>query len=733
MKIQSMVCSRPHLWAADMVYSIRTIDSFLWAVKNDRPEIHKKRMKGGGFMEYIECAAAFDIETTSTIIDKQKIAFMYVWQFGINGHIIMGRTWREFAYLMFRLKSALHTGETRKLFVYVHNLAYEFQFMRFWFSWRDVFALKSLTPLSAELDGYGIIFRCSYLLTGCSLRMLAGKIKNKDIEKRVGDLNYDLIHTPATLLTDVEKGYCIMDIVVIMAYIAGCIDDENGVENMPRTKTGYVRRRCRNGVLYHTEIADEQRRKNEMFRYRKLMNALTLQPDEYTLLRNAFAGGFTHANCFYVDDVCRDVTSFDFSSSYPAVMVLDYFPMSRGRREYPKTEEEYRALCTKYCVVADVTFYGLRPKICYEFYLSKSKCRNFEYEEIQTHNRTKKRIKGTFDNGRVVSCTRCTTSLTELDFEIMDKVYEWDSMEIGACYTYMRGRLPSDLVKIVVDLYKAKNTLKGVKGREKEYILKKEDLNSIYGMMVTDIIREMFEYGDDWEEPYTPDLNDKIEEYNKNFSRFNYYPWGIYITAHARRRLWSGILECGMDYIYADTDSIKIFNAEAHMPYIDRYNATVLQDLKKACAYHDIPLADVMPITIKGVQKVLGYWDFDGHYTKFKTLGAKRYFREYDDGHKEMTVAGVNPEKGAEYMTMRYKGDAFGAFCDGLIIPAEHTGKMTHTYIDKEIEGWCTDYTGRVGRFYELSYVHLSACEYNAGMDDDFIKFLLGVWENAEI
>lgn len=732
MNLKSKILSHNHRWEIDAVYSVRTIDSFLWAVKNDCPEITKKH-RNGGTIEYIQCAAAFDIETTSTEIDGKKIAFMYVWQFGINGYIIMGHTWREFCYLMFRLKSAMHTGDDRKLFIYVHNLAYEFQFMRFWFSWRDVFALKSLTPLSAELDGYGIIFRCSYLLTGCSLRMLADKIGIDEIKKRVGDLDYSLIHTPATLLTDAEKGYCIMDIVVIMVYIAGCIDDENGIENVPRTKTGYVRRRCRDGVLYHPEIEDENKRKRAMFSHRKLMQSLTLDPAEYTLIRNAFSGGFTHANCFHVGDICDDVTSYDFSSSYPAVMVMDYFPMSRGRLELVPDEDTLRSLCSKYCVVADITFYGLRPKIDYEFYISKSKCRNFEYEEIKIGGRVKRRIKGVFDNGRVVKCSRCTVSVTEIDFDIIDRVYEWDHIEIGACYSYMRGRLPTDLIKIVVDLYKAKNTLKGVKGMEKIYLLKKEDLNSIYGMMVTDLIREIYGYEDDWLEPQMPDLVDKIGEYNKNFSRFTFYPWGVYITAHARRRLWSGILEIGYDYIYGDTDSLKFMNAEKHMDYIKQYNDNVLYDLKRACYYHDIPMSDVMPRTIKGEQKVLGQWDSDGHYAKFKTLGAKRYMRQYDDGHIEITVAGVNPKKGAVYMTARYGGDVFDAFTDGLVIPAEHTGKLTHTYIDEEIKGWCEDYQGRAGVFHELSYVHLSPCEYHAGIDDDFVKFLLGVHEHGVI
>ena len=289
--------------------------------------------------------------------------------------------------------------------------------------------------------------------------------------------------------------------------------------------------------------------------------------------------------------------------------------MSRGRLE-TLTAAEFVEKCKYYCVIADVTFHNLKPRIDYEFYISKSKCFDFATKVVNG----KTVIDGIFDNGRVVSARRLTTSITELDFEIISKVYTWDAMEIGACYTYTRGRLPSDFVKIIADLYQAKNTLKGVDGFEKEYLLKKEDLNSLYGMMVTDILRTLYTYGEDeWNDPETPDLIEKISEYDKSFSRFTYYPWGIYVTAHARRRLWSGILECGRDdYIYSDTDSIKIMHAENHMEYIKRYNDSVLASLKRACAYHDISLAAVTPLTIKGEQKVVGYWDYEGDYCRFQ-------------------------------------------------------------------------------------------------------------------
>lgn len=728
---------RRTLWNSDCKYGMRTLDSFLWAVENDFRCYDWIHTKGriGNRVEYVQCAASFDIETTSTMINGEKVAFMYVWQFGINGIIIMGRTWEEFRHFIYRLSAHFQLNDERKMFVFVHSLAYEFQFMRFWFNWRDVFALKSLTPLSAELDGLGIIFRCSYLLTGRKLENLAEKLDYfPEVKKKIGSLDYNLIHTQDTVLTETEIEYCIFDIVVVMCYIAQCIDEENGVECIPRTKTGYVRRRCRNGVLYHLETKDEKIRKREMFQYRKLMNMLTLTPQEYLLARNAFAGGFTHANCQMVGGTLENVTSFDFSSSYPACMVLDYFPMSRGRLEKVEDEQQFRKLCSMYCVIADVTFHGLKPRIDYEFYISKSKCRDFAMIDVEDPKTGKiiRKPNAVFDNGRVVEAEKFTISITEIDFDIIDKVYEFDYIEIGICYTYTRGRLPSDLVRIAAELYYGKTALKGVKGVEKEYLLQKEDLNSIYGMMVTDIMRTIFEYDEDWKDPQQPDVKEKIEEYNKSFSRFTFFPHGIYITAHARRRLWSGILSCGHDYIYADTDSIKIINAESHMDYIKKYNESVCQALKKAAAYHDIKLNRLFPKTIKGEEKPLGYWDFDGFYNRFKTMGAKRYMREHDD-ELEITIAGVNPKRGAAYLSEKYGKRAFDMFDEDLYFPADATGKLTHTYIDKRVKGEIIDYQNRIGHYNEMSFVHLSPCDYTMTMAAEFVDFLKGVEDYFEI
>ena len=78
------------------------------------------------------------------------------------------------------------------------------------------------------------------------------------------------------------------------------------------------------------------------------------------------------------------------------------------------------------------------------------------------------------------------------------------------------------------------------------------------------------------------------------------------------------------DYIYADTDSVKITNAEKYQKYFNDYNKNIMDKIKLCLDTRKLNIELAIPKTIKGIEKPLGVWDFDGHYEKFKTLGAKR-------------------------------------------------------------------------------------------------------------
>lgn len=695
-------------------------------------------------IEYLNLSCAFDIESTSfyrsleneeittttkqTNIDKwEKQATMYAWVFGINGKCIIGRTWAEFQTILYKVKEYYHLDENRRIIVYIHNLAFEFQFMRKLFNWLKVFSVEERKPVQC-VTTEGIEFRCSYLLSGYNLENVGKNLHKYKVNKMVGDLDYTLARHSKTPLSDKEYKYILNDCLVVMAYIQECIEQENeDITKLPLTKTGYVRRYVRNCCLY------EGSHKHNITKYKKYHNLMLSIPinsaNEYKQLKRAFHGGFTHASCYYSGETIENVKSFDFTSSYPAVIISEQYPMSKGKLVTLESKQDFIEYLKKYCCLFDITFYELESTEDYEHPLSASKCK-IEGKRL-------------IDNGRLESCDKATTTITEQDFFIFLKFYKWKKIEIKNFRIYKKGYLPTDFVKAVLKLYWDKTTLKDVKGEEVNYLKSKEQLNSCFGMCVTDILRNDIVYNcnnDEWEKETQQDINKILQKYNLSKNRFICYQWGVWITAYAMRNLFTGIYECKYDYLYADTDSIKIRNYEKHLDYIKKYNENVKIKMYKALDHHGLSHDLIQPKTIKGKLKPLGVWDDDGFYKRFKTLGAKRYMVETDD-YIKITIAGVNKGNGASFLcngwnyTIKDKKEhksPFKKFNDNLVIPDDSTGKNIHTYIDYEQQGILTDYLGNKANYYEESSTHLEKTSYSLSLSDEYIDYLIGIKTKKE-
>lgn len=289
------------------------------------------------------------------------------------------------------------------------------------------------------------------------------------------------------------------------------------------------------------------------------------------------------------------------------------------------------------------------------------------------------------------------------------------------------------MLESVIQFYRQKTTLKGVAGKEREYLLYKGMLNSLYGMTVTDIAKPEITYNQDWGKKLV-DLPKVIDDYNKDKYRFLYYPWGVVVTALARQNLWSGILELKNDYIYSDTDSVKFINSEKHKEYFERYNKDITEKLKSMCNKKGFNYDDLAPKTVKGISKPLGVWDDDGFYSYFKTLGAKRYVL-IENGKFKTTIAGLGKKAGAEYLLKISDGSPIKAmknFKIGLFVPAGETGKNTHTYIDDRFIGNITDYQGVTREIESFSSVHLEPTSFKMTMSKTFVEFLADMVSSGE-
>ena len=429
---------------------------------NDLVELFRGFMRSGlidPIEQLKEIITVYDENRKSE--DCEKFSIMYCWQFAIDGKVIFGRTWNEFLDLYNILTDYCSIHE--RLLVFVHNLSHEFQFCRQLLNWHKVFSIAPRKPIYAITEE-GVEFRCSYLLTNYNLATLGKQLRHYDIDKLVGSLDYSLYRSSVTPMTEQEKKYCINDVLVVSAYIQECLLQERYLSNLPITATGYCRRYCRKMCLYGNS---KKKRNKQFIAYSALMKSLQITgKEEYEQLKRAFAGGFTHASNIYSGITVHDLDSLDFTSSYPYVALSEPLPMSTGKIIKLKSIEEFRKYLKLYCCLFDVELYNVQPKFNNEHYISIYHC----YEKVNYVN----------DNGRLVSADKISITITSIDFEIIEKTYSFSKMKIHNFRVYRKAYLPKELILSICKLYADKTTLKGVKGKETEYLNGKALLNSVY-------------------------------------------------------------------------------------------------------------------------------------------------------------------------------------------------------------------------------------------------------------
>lgn len=703
------------------------------------------RRKGKKQTAYYNVAAAYDIETTSLSRDGEPwAALMYVWMMSVEGFVVVGRTWREYADWLALLYGALvhATGTYARLPVYVHSLRFEA-------SWlltqdtggltKELFALSRHKPVRLYQEGYGnhyyeVEYRDSAVLAGCALE----DIKVNGVQKLVGFLDYDLVRTPLTPLTDKEWLYCIYDVKVLTAYVADKIngDDAHDVVNVPMTRTGYVRETVRANVA-------EDKKAVQLIRSLRLNNV-----EDYKFFRWLYQGGYTHASSGRTSRLLRNVSSNDITSSYPTVMVSEKFPMSPFFRDpaADKDDKLFEKYLKSNCCGWVVTLRNLTCVYPHETLITSSKLYH-EGDDVGVEGLTpsSREHELTLDNGRILHAPVATLPVNEVDWELIKRCYTWDGPAERHGFRFSRkGYLPRPIVEAVLTFYEIKTKYKGVVGEELSYARAKEVINSIYGACVTDVVHSLIEYSGMWLE-IEPDAEEAAKQVCANDSahkRFLYYPWGVWITSYARRNLWDAILALGPDYVYSDTDSNKYLHYGAHRKWYKGYAKRVSAKIKACCDHHGLDYELSMPYDpgkkdpqtgeyiVPPQRRPLGVYTYEGTYDEFKTLGAKRYATRSAHG-VETTVAGCgkynpkHPDRARlpqylEKLAAELGGSPLDHFRDELIVPSEYTGKLLCTYLDDcrrdAPSGDVVDYLGFTYHMDDGRGCHLAPMEYRVSL-----------------
>ncbi len=670
---------------------------------------HKGEILGRNGKKIDNNIYSFDIETSTYIKLNGKIynpscyenftkkerdlsefySIMYIWMFSINDVVYYGRTWNDLKEFL----DLLCLNVPEKKIVFVHNLSYEFQFLRSQFDFKDVFARTKRKVMKAFLSYYNIEFHCTYFMTNISLEKLADTFK-LPIKKLVGNLNYDLIRVPITKLTDKELAYCENDCLVIYHYIKLELSDYLRVDKIPITSTGKVRRQLQE--LVYKDIGYR----------RRMRKSINTDGHIYNLLVESYQGGYVHSSWIRTDEVINNVDSWDEVSAYPYVMVTCKFPMSEFVKDDVKSVKDMYRL---YAYLLVVRFKNMRCKYVNNF-ISFSKCRYVKG--------------GKFDNGRIMSAKEIEIVLTDIDFRFILETYECE-YEIIESYSALYKYLPKLLINFVLDKYIDKTTLKDVEGEEINYARSKSLLNSIYGMTVTNEIRSDVTYDNvkGWEEKELD--NEKILELlekgkKKGFLSFSI---GVWVTAYARYNLLSNLIKLDKYMCYTDTDSLKVCEGY-NKDIIKEYNKSVIERIKYVSEILNIPIEKYKPKDIKGVEHLLGVFECETKgddkftYKKFITQGAKKYAIEDSKGNIKITVAGVPKKEGAKCL------NKIEDFKDNLLFKSSITGKQTLIYLDEQVDNEVVDYEGNKYINTDKTGCALIPCSYELGKAIEYANLI---------
>ena len=645
---------------------------------------------------YASTALAFDIETTSYYSEKYKkdLATMYIWQLGIDGTCIIGRTWYEFQKIV-ELINAFYESIGCNVICWIQNLGFEWSFLKSLFAWNknkdgypDIFAKDNRTILYARYKK--IEFRDSLALTGMGLARYQ-KNFNLKIGKLSGDLNYEVMRHYLTPIgkdgiTNQELAYCINDVMVLnewhKVYIVKEFLEQD--KTIPLTSTGLVRQDMKDEF---NKMSRDEKKKMRSW----LSNS---QPSEqiYKIWRDwLFRGGLTHANtvrCNYLVD--EPFFSYDLKSAHPSAMLQEKFPGKFNRRNEKAFKEVLQqARDGKYAFWGVFKFKNIRAKgwHCLE---SKSKLIDYSSDAY-------------FENGRLAYASYVKVALTDIDWFNYEDMYTADSYSCVMLYQAKYAPLPDYIRKVIIKYFILKEESEGA-----ERQLVKRKVNACFGMSATGLPEHEIIYDPVSNELVPGGLTKTYDELTRFLIMLP--QWAIFTSAFSRRKIVQSLVACGVDSIYYDTDSNKIAHPEKYAEWFEKFNEQI-REKNRTMEVYDYDRSKLMD---------LGCFEKEYVGTRYKVLGAKRYIVEHD-GEVQVTVAGMVKGSLKEYCEATGQ-DIWKSFTDKLVIPKEYSHKQTTVYHDQAFDDELTDLNGVTVSIHEGSCCSIIKIPFSMSVEQEFLS-----------
>lgn len=656
---------------------------------------------------YAQHVAAFDIETT----DWGDFSSMYIWQFAIDDLVVFGRTWDDLRGWIQRLKAEIGLSIDHRLIVYDQLLRYEFQYYKHYLIVDpvDLIARSERDVIKCMVQGC-LEFRDSYVYTEKSLKMMGEEI---GIPK-LGGYDYARKRHHLSELTPRELEYCEHDVLILTKYFRREAEYYGGIHSIPLTATQRVKR------IISSEMYEACGRSRDL-KYRMMYRQLKDTPEDQAvlqMLRVAYFGGFNFSTHLHANETISGVFSADLDACYGSMMFCKDFPIDR----FQPLPVPHDKTALDQLIRGEGVYYRQACLIHFEAWNIKARIptaaflplylKNFLVRDPETRGRMK--------NTRLVECDYLETVLTDIDFRLMWKFYQFETKDgkrggvrIKAILGSRYAPLPGYIINSIYGTYSQKKAekaeLKKIRKaggkptpeQEAQYMRSKTNVSRIYGVFVQDPVRYEYTYSDSSGRIIPGGIGEASKQYSAVL-----YQWGVWVSAWARWELLRMFAKIGFinsdtynkRILYCDTDCIKWqgVGAEA-MAIIDEYNAQQRATVKQLCRWRGLD-----PALIEGI----GEWDVE-YYQKFKTIGVKQYCY-IQNNEFYLKCSGLIPpdyETDADTGETINRGMCFfdkfktpaekmDAFREGMEIPEEETRMLKRIYIDERHEADVVDDDG---------------------------------------
>lgn len=580
---------------------------------------------------------------TETSHISDEFGWIYQWAFSFMSEFAFGRKPSELLTALEKVEAANNLGDDLKCVIFIHNLSYDIQYLKQYLLdryGRENYKILAIAPhkfITFEIGPW--IFRCTYRLSNRSLDKWGRDLGIKNTKKK-GLIDYNKVRYQDSLLYKNDWKYMLYDVLALEECVkTQLLQDDDTLQSMPLTSTGYVRRDARRNFRANY-------RKN-----RKQYLASALDVTLYKALHSAFAGGLTHGNRFVADTIVSDTIGHgDFVSHYPSQQM--------ARAEYPTdkfallykyksgtrfTLKDIDQWSNTHCLIIQCRFTDLEIKKGITLPYAQS----VKFWQGRQSDGWKRIID---DNGRILHMEGSSiVSLTEYDLKWIRRQYTFRRCDILRVWSSPKGPLPEWLKQTVKQYFYEKTALgQAVKAMNAvgDYIKArdletsrgkaKNRLNGVYGMTATNPVRAEIYMDQDgnWDTEILTDekITQKLADYYDNKNTFMSYQFGVYCTALARDELMQYVELIGYDnFLYADTDSIFFRVKPDTFAKIKELNDIKRIHAEEMEAY----------IESNGERVYFDCFDLEERdIQRFKFLHAKAYAYEHK-GQLHCTIAGV--------------------------------------------------------------------------------------------